>query len=497
MVRSRVLTLVAMAASLSLSACRITTPGPQAPTQRTIHIVTHEGDLSGPPLTDVDVTIAWDGGEKREPHVVHTASLDGIPNCPTTFSVKAAKVGWTERTSMRPESYGPAQVACQGPPNTDPEPYTVHLVFAKDIPPPPAHVDPSRVPTDVLLEFLTWIRGALFTARGPCPDGPRPGQPDNTCTTATRTPGALSTVLPIYQRNAYTHGPIGPWIDPGYHGQEPAQDFRLDHGKSAIANLQAMWDAGVVPVCFLSPDNFTLDQMVALEPIFSLPGFQNLCRIVIPKGWEPSMDTSNEEWVRWYVWARRVFPRALYGLHMAANFDAPGNNVDLSPRCDQIPEHERRAFCRANPTADNPDHLGNAGTWRKLAPYLHFYFQQVGVFYTSPDADPETANEFDKLYRLPSHRGSGEVDTNRFISGYGGWPMNSAFGPDQSIILVYAEGTSYAAYWSNLSEAATKAWGDRAIRVGGGKVGVLESFTATPDDRAFQRRMFEVLGVKE
>jgi hypothetical protein len=218
-----------------------------------------------------------------------------------------------------------------------------------------------------------------------------------------------------------------------------AVDFRPD--PNAVADvLQEMWDDDLYPVCFLSPDNWTLDQMRALEPIFRSDRWQALCRLIVPKGWEPnSAKTSNAEYVAWLKWGREVFPRALVYLHLESDHYAPGNATDLDPTIDGKP---------------NPHYIGNARAWRNVAPYLHGYLEQIEPVRVMPGEDPRRKEEVRKLFQ-----------PERFREGTNGWPTTSAWG-NAPLDHHLAEYCSYTKYHQNVPEAVCKAWGDWALQSG-------------------------------
>ncbi len=54
---------------------------------------------------------------------------------------------------------------------------------------------------------------------------------------------------------------------------------------------------------------------------------------------------------------------------------------------------------------------------------------------------------------------------DRFVNGYAGWPTTCAT-PGEPLDLINAECTSYYAYWANLPEAVSVAWGDLAMQSG-------------------------------
>jgi hypothetical protein len=180
--------------------------------------------------------------------------------------------------------------------------------------------------------------------------------------------------------------------------------------------------------------------MASLEPIFTQERWQAALRMIVPMGWEPSEDTPNAEFVKRFQWAKRVFPNALQYIHLNADFDAPGNNDDLTP--------------------DQPKFIGMPECWHRVAPYLTGYLVQNGPYNCFPGDSPTLAQNFSDQFRLTV---SGSL-ADRFVHGYAGWPTTCATGEPLDVIA--AEQTSYHAYWNNLPEAASRQWGQLALSAG-------------------------------
>lgn len=207
---------------------------------------------------------------------------------------------------------------------------------------PPNDGDPLELvkagvnPFDIPLEELRAFKGSIWTARAAVGYGPRPGQESNILAMDEyESYGAddrAKMIQGYVQARGYKHCPFGPPIDPGYHGQYPAVDFRADP-EAYAANMQELWNAGAYPVLFLSPDNWSLaDCENILTPIYSQPYFQRVVRLAVPYGWEPGgYNISNADWVARFEWARRVFPNAILGIHMIPDFDAPIGGDDGAP----------------------------------------------------------------------------------------------------------------------------------------------------------------------
>lgn len=314
----------------------------------------------------------------------------------------------------------------------------------------PMHFEtPPDAPILIGLEAdTTWtparlraIKGAIWPTRGPVNFGPRPRQSDNIIDTGCQDydPGDRVEAQRAIAARGYTHVQVGPFIDPGYHGQYPAIDFRNDPDAS-LRHIEGWWAAGRAVVAFIGPDGWTTDQMQALEPIFVQPRWQAALKLIVPMGWEPSKDTPNAEFVARYQWAKRVFPSALQYIHLAADFDGPGNNDDLTP--------------------NQPKYIGMAECWARVAPYLTGYLIQNGPYNVSPTDDPTLATNFGNQFRATVH---GSL-RDRFVNGYAGWP--TVFAGGGTLDLIAGEETSYEAYWNNLPESVSQDWGMLAMAAG-------------------------------
>lgn len=288
---------------------------------------------------------------------------------------------------------------------------------------------------------LRKITGAIWPTRGAVAFGPRPGQPDNIIATGCEdySPADLTIARDTLKARGYTHVDMGPFIDPGYHGQYPPVDFRTNPDQ-VLALIESWWAAGFAVVAFIGPDNWTTAQMQTLEPIFTQPRWQAALKMIVPYGWEPSEDTSNAQFVERFQWAQRVFPSALQYIHLAADFDAPGNNDDFTP--------------------GTPAYIGFAEAWRRVVPYLTGYLIQNGPYAVAPAQDPTLAKNFGDQFR-GTVRGTLR---DRFTNGYAGWPTTCATG--EPLDLIAAEETSYYAYWNNLPESVSIAWGTLAMAAG-------------------------------
>lgn len=315
------------------------------------------------------------------------------------------------------------------------------------------------------LAELARLRGAIWTARLDLPYGPRPGQPDNILAmdyleifTAADQARMLAAYGPTSPRR-YTTAPMGPIVDPGYHGQYPATDWRADLTPYLDAAEKAE-RAGVGIVHFLIPDDLQaqpveiLDQQ--LTPIFSTARAQSLMQRVC-LAWEPGgrYGFNNDWWVARVQWMARVFPRALRLVHLPADQDAPTGQDD-----------DQRGFT-------------NGRCWANVARFLHGWLVQ-NAGYTDSASEVPTA-EFLKNFTdqfNPNIRGS---FYDRFKTGgpSGDWPTTSAWSdlppalwplvngaPYEGLLALPAEYASYADYWRNFAERYAQLLGQAALDVG-------------------------------
>lgn len=293
----------------------------------------------------------------------------------------------------------------------------------------------SGANTGLSLEALAKIRGALWTVKGPFPYGPRPNAPDNIFAIdylEHYTPEEQARGLALWKAHRYTHAPVGPFIDGGYHGQYPPVSMGpVTYARRVLAPL---WSAGIIPVMFLKPDGWRLTDLVGLEGEFCHPDFQSLARIVVPGGWEPSM--TSDEWVELLQWSAAIFPRALRLIHMEADHDAPGNHHDV-------------------------DLAGGTGPlWARVAPFVHGWLVQNRAFEAGTPS--EAFENFKAQFYSPDPRSL----TGRFRTGYAGWPRSSAWGDGVPLRVYAGEYASYWVYWHNRPESEAQDWGTAALAAG-------------------------------
>lgn len=306
------------------------------------------------------------------------------------------------------------------------------------------HVDPSLF----TLDQLAAIRGAMWPQGLGLPLGPRPGAPDNIIATDffnNYSPADQARILVWEHEHGYTHVVVGPIVDSdGYHGIYTPNDWR---GKfeEFLDILQTFYDHGLIPVIFIHPDNWTLDETKALTPLFTTARAQKLMRVVIPSGWEPTKyGWSSCTWAGYVSWARTTWPNAVVGIHTVADVDAP---VGTDALCD-----------------DNGQPNGKG--WQRVADAgLHLWFVQNGAYTTGPAADRTLAYNFAGQFSTGPDGEATHGAAWHFANGIASWPTTSAW-PTGPIRMVAAEHTSYTAFWGHILEADREAWGNLAVGYG-------------------------------
>lgn len=263
------------------------------------------------------------------------------------------------------------------------------------------------------------------------PWGPRPGDPSNI------TPidyiemfsvEQQTQIMRAYTDLKFTHAPMGPLVDAGYHGQIPSCDWRTNPGPYFDAAEKWAHEYGVYCPHFLRPDKGCagLDWTVAdlereLSPIFRTRRAQSIMQIVV-LGWEPGdrYEYDNAWWVEMCQWMAKTFPQALRLIHMVADCDAPtGGN-------------------------DDKKGLTNGVCWANVAPYIHGFLAQYGG-YVGNGYSGQSVEQF-----IPNITGAIADLNHRFITGYpGDWPTFSAFGPHEPIRVYAGEFWAFRGYWGN------------------------------------------------
>lgn len=297
------------------------------------------------------------------------------------------------------------------------------------------------------LETLARIRGSMWTARLDLPWGPRPGQPDNIITidyfeafSSSDQDRIIAAYGPSSARG-YTHAPMGPIVDPGYHGQLPETDWRSNPNVYLDAALK-LEHAGVHVVHFLRPDRDVLglgwtveDLDRELGPIFTSQKAQDTMRIVC-LGWEPGPRYyyNNAWWVEMTAWMAKTFPNALRLIHMVSDCDAPvGQDDDVHG-------------------------LTNGQGWANLAGNIHGFLAQYGGY-----VDGQSVTEF-----VPNIQYAIRDLKHRFATGGpdGTWPTSSAWGVGKPIRVYAGEYAAYRDYWENAPESDSLAIGLAALGAG-------------------------------
>lgn len=309
-----------------------------------------------------------------------------------------------------------------------------------------AHKDPSSYSQDDLLK----IRGSLFTVKAATSQwGPRPGQPDNVACLGfipSYSEADRNLTIAAYKSRGYTHGPMGPFIDQGYHGQIPPIDFRDATVRAGIEDsIQWVWDQGIIPIIFITPDGWTVDQLRSLEPILRSEKWQRLCRIVC-NGFEQQGSKygwSNAQYIEYLTWLKDVFPTSVRLLHTISDIEAPvGNGDDTS----------------------KPG-MSNGQCWARVTPLIHGWLHQSNALFDPRHVDPGGDGRTDEAhwYDLWDAAKASSL-VSRFRQGVAGWPTTSASG---SPLKVYAgEFLSFRVYWENWSEDLARDYGAKALSLG-------------------------------
>lgn len=330
-------------------------------------------------------------------------------------------------------------------------------------------------PSNYRLTDLAAIRGSMWPQCGPnlsLPVGPRPcvgGKPvDPTNIIATDffadySPKQQLEIIAELKSRGYTHVVMGPLVDSdGYHGIWTPHDWRTEWD-TFLDLVQLFWDHDLAPIVFIHPDGWTLEQTKELTPLLLQPRAQQLLRIVVPTGWEPTQyGWSSWTWAAFGQWARETLPKALVLLHTVADTDAPVGTDDLGD--------------------DNG--RDNAEGWARVAQYFHGWLTQSSAF-ANPNAhgDPNhpantNAQNWINLFN-PNVSGSYQ---DRFQNGYAGWPTSSAWGEGHPLRVYAAEWAAYFKFWPLAGPVRTEAegctWGDAAINAGAD--GALDGCTIGP-----------------
>jgi hypothetical protein len=116
--------------------------------------------------------------------------------------------------------------------------------------------------------------------------GPRPHQFTNVIATVFITDYASDEqdcIIGELKRRGYTHVVMGPLVDSdGYHGTWQPNDWRGANFDRFLDAVQKFWDAGLAPIVFIHPDNWSFEQTRdELTPLLQQPRAQRLMRIVV------------------------------------------------------------------------------------------------------------------------------------------------------------------------------------------------------------------------
>lgn len=308
------------------------------------------------------------------------------------------------------------------------------------------------------LKELARIRGAMWTQRLNLPLGPYPGEDYNI------------NAMDYYEQydsddrkrmiektliDGYTHAVTGPLYDEGgYHGKwAPQTDISQRVWDAYLDGMQEWWDAGITPVHFVKPDNWTLEDVQRrLEPFYLQPRAKALLPIKIPAGWEPTRyGWSSRTWGTFFDWMAQVDDdQSLILAHTV-------NDVDALVGTDMLYDDNGRP---------------NAESWVYLAPKLHGWLIQLNGFNDIPINAPDYAQ---RVAEWEANLAAYYRDADRrFRHGYAGWPTGSKFGADVPLKLYYGEGASYTFFnQPSVKESLVRRFGD--ISVANGADGYLDA----------------------
>lgn len=316
-----------------------------------------------------------------------------------------------------------------------------------------ASIDPAAY----ALEELARIRGAMWSVRWNGPLGPRPGQATNILAMDYYEwfgPEDRARMRAIYRSRwpdgGLIHAPTGPMVDAGYRpGMYPAQTTVPDQARwdLYLDCMEEWWAAGIVPVHFMHPDNWTFEQTRdQLSALYAQPRAKQLLRVLVPTGWEPSQyEWSSNTWCLFFDWAAALNPGALLLMHTVSDNDCPNGKDAHGDDSDQA---RRSAW---------------GEIWAKYAPRLHGWLVQNGPYDCAPARNPELARNFAAQWRDLGSR----FRTGRRADGAPvGWPTSSRWGINRRLRIYNAECTAYNSFWRDLPEEETRDWGDLAIASG-------------------------------
>lgn len=311
-----------------------------------------------------------------------------------------------------------------------------------------AHIDPSKFS----FEELSHIRGSMWTARW-----------DN------RRYGPSSGILAMdfyeyypaderrqmrkaYKDRGYTHYVTGPMVDlGGYHGLYPTTDIRGNQPlwDLYLDSVQECWDDGLIPIHFVHPDGWNIEDMRQILDFYRQPRAQKLLRVVVWTGWEPvRYEWENATWNTFLQQAMEVMPLALKCVHTVADYDALTGGNDYRT------------------LGSN----GNAVCWQRSAPMLHTWLTQFAGYYT-PIQQHDHPGFAAQYAAFQTNLKGAMVDLRkRFHTGYAEWPTTSLWGGPLKVVA--GEYAAYPNFWDNFPEAESIVLGNLALD--GGADGYLD-----------------------
>lgn len=309
---------------------------------------------------------------------------------------------------------------------------------------------PSEQPPDQTLEQMANIKGAMWTQRLKLPMGPYPDQPYNiNAMDYYEVYGSDDRKRMIEKTLAdgYTHAVTGPLYDEGgYHGKWPPNtDLSQRKWDSYLDCMQEWRDAGLTPVHFVKPDNWSLENVRSrLEHLYRQERAKALLPVLVPGGWEPTRyGWSTRTWVGFAEWAADINPAALILAHTVEDVDA----------------------LKGSDALYNDEPETNGQSWQFVAPHFHGWLIQLGGFVHIERRDPQRAT---KVAQWKQNLGAYFKDMRqRFHEGKAGWPTGSRWGPTVPLKAYYGEGASYAFFNDPaVTEAEVREFGDIAVRAG-------------------------------
>lgn len=325
------------------------------------------------------------------------------------------------------------------------------------------HVDPWTAWT---MDDILSPRGSLFTVTaGPCdlPFGRFPHKANNVIffgaffyNTEQRECGYSE-----WKKRGYRNGVMGPFVDPGYHGQVPGYDIR-DNPTDAIASVQAAIDKGFVVKVVVVPDHWgraegwgdhvwTVADLrgSSLEAVYKTDAFQKIARDVMlcwecqgsQYGWD------NKTYLEYGKWLNEVFPKSVHTLHTIADIEAPvgqGDETDTS-NCHGLGSDK----CLSNGTA-----------WARVAQYFQIWLHQSSALFT-PDhvADNGKTDKQNWLELWDEKNPASFVRRFNDPAVYKDWPKGK-------IVPIPGEYLSLKVYNGEVSEDVARDAGQAALRLG-------------------------------